>query len=272
MSVFQFNGKDIYYDVTGTGKPIVFLNGIMMSTASWNSFVSTMSEKNMFIRVDFFDQGQSARMTESYTQEIQVEVVHQLLLHLGLDKAAIMGVSYGGEVALKHAIKYPNEVDRLILFNTAAVTSDWLRDIGHAWNRVGATLDGDAYYDVAIPVIYSPSYYARMAEWMANRRKVLVPLFSTKEFQDRMKRLVDSSENHDCRKDLDKITAPTLVVSSQYDFLVPLLEQEYLVKHIKNAQHVIIPDSGHASMYEKPLIFTALTLGFANAKDAEYVI
>jgi pimeloyl-ACP methyl ester carboxylesterase len=87
-----------------------------------------------------------------------------------------------------------------------------------------------------------------------------------------MKRLVDSSENHDCRKDLEKITAPTLVVSSQYDFLVPLLEQEYLVKHIKNAQHVIIPDSGHASMYEKPLIFTALTLGFANAKDDEYVI
>ena len=47
MSVFQFNNKDIYYDVIGVGKPIVFLNGIMMSTASWNAFVSSMSEHNM---------------------------------------------------------------------------------------------------------------------------------------------------------------------------------------------------------------------------------
>ena len=272
MSVFQLNGKDIYYDVTGTGKPIVFLNGIMMSTASWNSFVSTMSENNMFIRVDFFDQGQSARMTENYTQEIQVEVVHKLLLHLGLDKAAIMGVSYGGEVALKHAIKYPEQVDRLILFNTAAYTSDWLRDIGHCWNRVGATLDGEAYYDLAIPVIYSPNYYKRQSAWMANRRKVLVPLFSTREFQDRMSRLTNSAEYHDCREELDKIQAPTLVVSSQYDFLTPRHEQEYIVEHIENALHVVIPDCGHASMYEKPLLFTSMVLGFANAKDAEYVI
>lgn len=272
MSVFQLDGKDIYYDVTGTGKPIVFLNGIMMSTASWDTFVSTMSENNMFIRVDFFDQGQSARMSEAYTQDVQVEVVHALLFNLGLDNAAIMGVSYGGEVALKFAIKYPKMVDRLMLFNTAACTSDWLRDIGHAWNRVGATLDGDAYYDVAIPVIYSPAYYERKREWMENRRKALVPLFSTKEFQDRMKRLVDSSENHDCRKDLDKIQAPTLVVSSQYDFLTPLHEQEYIVNNVKNAQHVVIPGSGHASMYEKPLLFTSLVLGFANAKDDEYVI
>ena len=199
MAVFQFDDKEIYYDVTGEGKPIVFLNGIMMSTVSWDSFVNTMSEHNTFIRVDFLDQGKSARMTESYTQDIQVEVVHKLLLHLGIDRAAIMGVSYGGEVALKLAIRYPKQVDRLILFNTAAVTSDWLRDIGHAWNRVGATLDGEAYYDVAIPVIYSPNYYARMAEWMKNRRKVLVPLFSDPQFQARMKRLVDSAENHDCR-------------------------------------------------------------------------
>ena len=191
---------------------------------------------------------------------------------MGLEKASIMGVSYGGEVLLKFAIKYPHLVDRLILSNTAAWTSPWLRDIGYSWNRVGATLDGEAYYDLAIPVIYSPSFYVERNDWMENRRKVLVPLFSTREFQDRMKRLVDSAESHDCRSRVCEITCPTLVISSQYDFLTPLLEQEFLVKNIKNASHVIIPNAGHAAMYEKPLLFASLVLGFANAKDDEYII
>lgn len=271
MSVFQFENKDIYYDVQGSGRPVVFLNGIMMSTASWEPFVSAMSERNMFIRVDFLDQGKSARSDVAYTQDLQVEVLHELFSHLGLDGAAVMGISYGGEVALRFAVRYPELVDRLILSNTAACTSDWLKDIGHCWNRVGATLDGEAYYDLAIPVIYSPGYYERKREWMENRRKVLVPLFSSREFQDRMKRLVDSAEHHDCRSELERITAPTLVISSQYDFLTPLHEQEYIVQRIKNAQHVIIPNCGHASMYEQPMLFTALVAGFANA-DAEYAI
>ena len=87
-----------------------------------------------------------------------------------------------------------------------------------------------------------------------------------------MRRLVDSAETHDCRDELEKITAPTLVISSQYDFLTPLHEQELIVKKLTNVQHVIIPNCGHASMYEQPLLFTSLVLGFANAKDAEYII
>lgn len=271
MATFQFKNKEIYYDVAGEGKPIVFLNGIMMSCASWEAFLPSLTEGNRLIRVDFFDQGKSARLEEGYTQDLQVEVVHALLQELNLEKATIMGVSYGGEVAMKFAIRYPKEVDRLILANTAACTSNWLRDIGHCWNRVGATLDGEAYYDLTIPVIYSPNHYERKKEWMENRRKLLVPLFSSEEFQSRMKRLVDSAENHDCRNELERIEAPTLVISSQYDFVTPLHEQEYLVKHIKKVQHVIIPNCGHASMYEEPMLFTSLVLGFANAK-AEYNI
>ena len=107
---------------------------------------------------------------------------------------------------------------------------------------------------------------------MENRRKVLVPLFSNKEFQDRMERLVNSSESHDLRDQIHNITCETLVVSSQYDCLTPLAEQEYLVSKIPNAHHVILPNLGHASMYEDPLLFMTLVLGFANAKDTKYII
>ncbi|MFA6801511.1 MAG: alpha/beta hydrolase, partial [Acholeplasmataceae bacterium] len=127
MAYLDFKGRSIYYDVKGEGKPIVILNGIMMSTKSWEPFVKTISENNMLIRVDFFDQGQSDKLVNSaYTQSIQVDVLNYLFKELKLEKVNIVGVSYGGEVAIQFAIKHPNKVDRLVLFNTTPNTSPWL--------------------------------------------------------------------------------------------------------------------------------------------------
>ncbi len=267
---FDFCDKKIYYKTIGNGKPLVLLNGIMMSTASWQPFVSALSEQNTLILLDFLDQGKSAYMDEDYDQAVQAEVLLALLNHLGINKASLMGVSYGGEVAIKFAVKYGDRTDRLMLFNTTAKTSDWLRDIGDGWKRIGDTCDGQTYYDVTIPVIYSSGFYQNNREWMEKRKKVLVPLFSQLTFQQRMKRLVNSSDRHDCVADLQKIKNPTLVVTCADDTLVPHGEQETLVKNIKNAQYVVVPDCGHCFMYEKPLLFTSLILGFTNVKDTEY--
>ena len=209
---------------------------------------------------------------EEYTHDLQAELTHELIQHLGLKDLTVVGVSYGGEVAIRLALRHPEDVSRLVLANTAAWTSNWLRDIGHAWNRVGKTLDGDAYYDLAIPVIYSSNFYQAKEEWMENRRKILVPLFSDKTFQDRMERLVNSSESHDLRDEVHKINCETLVISSKYDCLTPLHEQDFLVEKIPHSHHVILPNCGHASMYEDPLLFISLVLGFANAKDTTYII
>lgn len=273
MPKFNFKDFEVYYEVEGKGRPIIFLNGIMMSTASWNTFRNTVIENNTLVRVDFLDQGNSSRMEgREYTHDIQAELLHELVKHLQLKNLTVVGVSYGGEVALRHALYYPEDTERLVLANTASWTSNWLRDIGHAWNKVGKTLDGDAYYDLAIPVIYSSKYYQEKEEWMENRRKILVPLFSTYAFQSRMERLVNSSESHDLRGQIHKIKCETLVISSLYDNLTPLCEQEFIVKELKNVHHVILPNCGHASMYEDPLLFISLVLGFANAKDTKYVI
>ena len=131
MAEFLFEGKKVYYEVHGDhGEPIVILNGIMMSTNSWKPFIPDFSKNNVAILVDFFDQGQSARMTESYDHDIQVRLLNALIDILPYDRVSIMGISYGGEIAVQYAVRFPNRVRRLILANTAARTSDWLRKIG----------------------------------------------------------------------------------------------------------------------------------------------
>lgn len=270
MPYFQWNGKNIYYEEYGSGYPLLLLNGIMMSCASWTEFVEPLSRQNHLILLDMLDQGKSDKMDSFFSQKLQVELVNSLLEYLNLEDIGVMGISYGSEVALQLALQYPKRVEKLVLFNATAATGPWLGDIGDAWNKAAG--NGEAYYLTTIPVIYSPEFYKKNKDWMDRRRERLVPVFSNPGFAGSMVRLTRSSEEYDVREQLGGITAPTLVVSSQQDYLTPIEEQEFIVSRIPRCDHVIIPGCGHASMYEKPVIFTSLVLGFINNTKNVYDI
>lgn len=267
---FEFEGKSIYYETYGRGKPLLLLNGIMMSCGSWTEFIEPLSAQNMLILVDMLDQGRSAKMTECYDHGIQIRLVDALIDHLGLDSIAVAGISYGSEVGLEYAMDHPERVERLMLFNATAATGPWLNDIGRAWNL--AADDGEKYYYTAIPVIYSPGFYKEHNDWMERRKKALFPVFSNKDFISAMIRLTDSSANYDVSARLGEVKCPTLIVSCQQDYLTPMEEQKYLAEHIPESHYVVIQDSGHASMYEQPMLFTALILGFTNSTKASFTI
>jgi 3-oxoadipate enol-lactonase len=271
MATFQFKEYSVYYESYGEGKPLIILNGIMMSTVSWQSFVKSFSQYNRLILVDMLDQGNSSKLVgQKYDQSLQVEVIKGLVDHLKLDKVYLFGISYGGEVAMKFALAYQQRVERLLLFNTTAKTSPWLREIGYAWNKAAA--DGEAYYSTTIPTIYSPQFFAKNAAWIEQRKSILVPLFSNPAFTDAMIRLTNSAEFHDVAQDVHKISVPTLIVGCENDYITPIAEQQFLVSQIPHAQFVIIPDSGHASMYEKPYLFTSLVLGYVLADHVTFKI
>ena len=66
------------------------------------------------------------------------------------------------------------------------------------------------------------------------------------------------------RTRLSDITASTLVISAEHDYVTPLYQQKEIVAAIPNAAHAMILDGGHAVMYEKPAEFISLVLGFVN--------
>lgn len=273
MSEFVFRGKKIHYESDGEGSPLLILNGIMMSTNSWIPFIPTLKERFRVLRLDFLDQGSSDKLIgETYTQDLQVELVLAFFDHLGISSADVVGISYGGEVALLLASAHPARVRRLILFNTCAYTSPWLQDIGRGWIDAGKTRDGQHYYRTTIPVIYSPHFYESRLEWMKQREKILVPVFSNPLFLDQLERLTLSAEPYDVRDRLHNITAQTLIVSAEEDYLTPVPNQEQLYRGIQGSEWIKIPFAGHASMYEKPLLFTSLVYGFCGVQDTKYPI
>ncbi len=271
MSTYSFQGKQIYYEVHGSGKPLILLNGIMMSTMSWQIFVKALSQNNQLILLDFLDQGKSDKFTETYTHDLQVQVLKGLIEELGLSKVNLVGISYGGEIALNFAVQYQHMVDRMVIFNASYRTSPWLKDIGDAWNLSA----GDAmnYYLTTIPVIYSPQFYNTHRQFMEERKKLLVSMvFNQEPFMESMVRLTKSSEEHDVEKQLKDLNVRTLIVSSENDFITPKEEQETMHQLMPCSDLVVLPKTGHASMYEKPALFTTLVLGFINASDLDMTI
>ena len=273
MAEIYYQNKKVYYEIHGeSGTPLVILNGIMMSTASWKSFIPNFSKNNIAILVDFLDQGQSERLTEPYDHSIQVGALEAVLDHLPYEKYTIMGISYGGEIAIQYALKRPDKVRSLVLANTCCRTSDWLRKIGDGWNAVAKTGVGEAYYLTTIPVIYSTGFYEREKAWMERREGTLIPYFSRPDVLESLIRLTDSSRNYDYTDRVSEISCPTLIISCSEDGLVPPTEQILLHEKIKGSHYVTINGSGHASMYEDPLSFCAIVLGFANLIDEEIKI
>ena len=261
MIKVPFKDYFIHVEIYGKGQPLIILNGIMMSVKSWVPFIEDFSKDNQLILIDLLDQGESSKLIDQqYDQSIQVDALHAVIEHLKLDKVNLLGISYGGEVAIQYALKHNKYVSKLLLFNTTAWTSPWLKEIGHAWKM--ASYSGASYYATTIPVIYSPNFYTNNIDWIENRKKALIPIFDDKGFIDRMNRLTDSAEDYDKRSELFKIKNQTLVVSSDTDFVTPISEQRLIVDSLENVDHIIIPNCGHASMYEAPVLFKTLVLGF----------
>lgn len=267
MSYFKFENRDVFYEVIGEGEPLVILNGIFMSTNSWKLLTPYIYGKKVIL-FDFLDQIQSEKLETEYDQNIHVETIKKLLEHLKLEKIDLMGISYGGEIALKFALKYQNNIRKMALFNTTSYTNPWLLQIGEAWINAAQTYNPEIFYKAAIPTVYSPHFYTKNIEKMKIREKVLYRAF-TKDFLDASVRLIKSAENYDVREKLQEIEIPVLVVGSTEDYITPIKEQEYIAEKIRNSSFLIIPNCGHGSMYEKPNEFLAAVNGFF--KDELYI-
>jgi len=107
---------------------------------------------------------------------------------------------------------------------------------------------------------------------MQRREQILVPVFSNPIFLDAMERLTRSAESFDVRELLKDLNLPVLIVTAEADILTPKKDQEYLYKNIKDSNWAIIPEVGHASMYENPSMFTTLITGFFLIKEIKYNI
>jgi 3-oxoadipate enol-lactonase len=254
----------IYYEVHGEGNPVVFLHGIMMSTASWLSFIPQLSGKFRLILVDFRDQGRSSKMKDCYSLDIHVGDVIALIDHLQISQTHVMGLSYGGQVALRLARDHQKRIKSLCLFNTPGIITNRLLQIGKAWETAAGIGDGAKFFQLAVPYIYSESFYENHLDLLMDRQEYFAASL-TKEWFDgfiRLSRSVEgcflSSEEMKC------IQLPTLAVAAACDSLVSDESMQAIYRNIPGCEFIMIPGAGHAAFLEKMNEFLTILMGFVS--------
>lgn len=260
--MYTFRDRKIHYESHGTGKPLLILNGIMMSTANWLPFLPAFLQGgHRVILVDLMDQGKSESFEEGYQISDQAEMVAGLLAHLGLPSASVMGTSYGGAVALSLTIMYPQRVDRLLLAGTRAYTDPMFRDMCEGWMH--SCHSPESLYTATMPLFYGATFQQEQEGWLAARRELLQKTaFSNPAFLKRFGRLLASIMVFDLRDRLQEIKVPTLVLSPSEDLVMMPWEQQRIAEGIKGAHLVTLHKTGHVMFLERPDLFIPLMMGW----------
>jgi pimeloyl-ACP methyl ester carboxylesterase len=119
----EVNGLNMYYEIHGTGQPLVLLHGAYMTIDLMGEVVSALAESRQVIAVELQGHGRTADIDRPLSYELMADDIAALLRHLVIEKADVFGYSMGGGVAFQASIRHP-EVVRKLVVASASYTSD----------------------------------------------------------------------------------------------------------------------------------------------------
>ena len=126
------NGVEIYYEIHGSGAPLVLLHGGFGSIEMFGPVLAALAEKRQVIGVDLQGHGRTLPFDRPMSFEAFATDVAELIKWLGYDKADVMGYSMGGNTAVRLAIDHPEVVNKLVASSCVYAFAGW-----HDYNQQG---------------------------------------------------------------------------------------------------------------------------------------
>jgi pimeloyl-ACP methyl ester carboxylesterase len=118
----DIDGVRVHYVDQGSGEPVVLLHASYLSLHSWDELADLLDDRYRVIRLDLSGAGLTGPDPSGrYGIERNIELVRGLVAALGLQKVAVVGTSSGGITAFRMAARFPEQVSRLVLINSAGL-------------------------------------------------------------------------------------------------------------------------------------------------------
>jgi pimeloyl-ACP methyl ester carboxylesterase len=108
------NGINLYYEISGTGRPLILLHGGLGSGEMFGPVMPLLAQHHQVVAVDLQGHGRTADIDRPIDPRLMADDIAALIEHLGLASPDVVGYSLGGGVALQTAVKYPTRVRRLV--------------------------------------------------------------------------------------------------------------------------------------------------------------
>src|SRR5262245_4072709 len=133
----RVNGLNLYYEIHGTGQPLVLLHGGLGAIEMFSDALPVLSRNRQVIAVDLQAHGRTADIHRPLSVEAMADDVAALLTHLGIARADVMGYSMGGGVALRTAVQHPDAVRKLVLVSIPFRRDGWYPEIRAGMAQMG---------------------------------------------------------------------------------------------------------------------------------------
>src|SRR6266436_6567390 len=127
-------GLKMYYEVHGSGDPVVLLHGAFMAiSGDWNDWIGELSKTRKVIGVEMQGHGRTADIKRDLSYENLADDVAGLLDHLKIPSADIIGYSLGAGVAMQCAIRHPEKVRKVVSISAPIRRDGWVKEANDAW-------------------------------------------------------------------------------------------------------------------------------------------
>jgi len=257
------NGVSLYYEVTGHGPPLVLAHGFACGLRMWDPQVKALARSWRVVAYDVRGHGITEAPADpaSYSQPIFVADLRALLEHLEIRRAAVGGLSMGGNIALNFALAHPEMVSALVVADTGAgsdETADWVATV-HAFADV---LERDGLEAFADAALSNPLFARYAAQGQAAERFIRSCLMTHRArglAHTAREVLAKRPAIYSLALRLRELTVPTLLIVGEHD--EPCVKvHRFMADTIPRARHVLIRGVGHLTNLEAPEAFNrALT-------------
>ncbi|WNW10028.1 alpha/beta fold hydrolase [Pseudomonas sp. DTU_2021_1001937_2_SI_NGA_ILE_001] len=253
------------YLTTGQGHPVVLIHGVGLNKEMWGGQIVGLSTNYRVIAYDMLGHGASPRPEPDTGLPGYAEQLLELLDHLGIEHATVIGFSMGGLVARAFALHYPQRLAGLVILNSVFNRTPEQRAGVIARTSQAAEHGPDANAGEALARWFSREYQAANPAQIAAIRQDLAnndpqgylttyKLFATQDMYR--------------AEDLGSISVPTLVATGELDpGSTPDMARQ-LAMRIKGAEVAILPEQRHMMPVESPRLVNQVLLDFLDKSAA----
>ncbi|EDM45526.1 hydrolase of the alpha/beta superfamily protein [unidentified eubacterium SCB49] len=241
---YNYNNTPIYYTITGAGKTLVLLHGLMESSTMWQDTIAHFKDTHQVIAIDLPGFGQSGNLSDTHTMELMARIVAEILKTENIASASFIGHSMGGYVSLALAENFPEMTDALILLHSTTTPDTEIRKKNRDRAIQILQKNKDAYVSMAISNLFTKKARDQFLEAIQQVKEEALS-FSAAGIAAAHLGMRDRKDRTSVLANFSK---QKLIIAGIDDQLLPINDAKYISK-ITNTPLKII-DAGHMSWIE----------------------
>lgn len=238
-----------YYELRGSGEPLLLIPGLGSTCRVWDCVADELSRHFTLILFDNRGVGFSTATRQPHQlRDLAVDIV-ELLDFLQIERSHVLGLSLGGMIAQQFAGDHPSRVDRLVLISCTNRFTTYLREIARLLEQTLRRFPRETFLRTVELLGTGPEFLDRHAGLIDEKIRIALARGVSRGAVARQMRCLAACQ---IIAGASPITAPTLVIASEHDVLIPACYAKRMAEEIPGSRFVLAGGCGHVSIEEKP--------------------